>query len=141
MSMPMLRKRSGQRGLQVADWMYLEMTGLLLLPEEQCGADSDPDDSEVTQKEGASQGRTLSVQDLEMRHGHKSRCHRFDGHKAAAVVDFDSPLITVVDVLPGKAWDSRGPATGRTDRGRRRRLQPWAMPTTAPVAPTKTSPT
>ena len=50
----------------------------------------------------------MSVHDPEMRHGHKSRRHRFDGHKAAVVVDTDSQLITAVDVLAGNAWDSTG---------------------------------
>ena len=43
-----------------------------------------------------------------MRHGHKSSKRRFDGHKAAVVVDTDTQLITAVDVLPGNAWDSTG---------------------------------
>ena len=37
------------------------------------------------------------------RHGRKSSRRRFDGHKAAIVVDTDSQLITAVDVLPGNA--------------------------------------
>ena len=50
----------------------------------------------------------LSVHDPEMRHGHKSSSRRFDGHKAAIVVDTDSQLITAVDVLPGNAPDNLG---------------------------------
>ena len=50
----------------------------------------------------------LSVHDPEMRHGHKSSRRRFDGHKAAIVVDTDSQLITAVDVLPGNAPDNLG---------------------------------
>ena len=49
-----------------------------------------------------------SVHDPEMRHGHKSSSRRFDGHKAAIVVDTDSQLITAVDVLPGNAPDNLG---------------------------------
>ena len=41
-------------------------------------------------------------------HGHKSSRRRFDGHKAAIVVDTDSQLITAVDVLPGNAPDNLG---------------------------------
>ena len=74
----------------------------------QWGADGDRDDGEVTLKEGVSQDRTVSVHDPEMRHGHKSSHRRFDGHKAAVVVDTASQLITAVDVLPGHAWDSLG---------------------------------
>ena len=50
----------------------------------------------------------VSVHDPEMRQGHKSSNRRFDGHKAAIVVDTDSQLITVVEVLPGNAPDNLG---------------------------------
>ena len=43
-----------------------------------------------------------------MRHGHKSSRRRFDGHKAAIVVDTDTQLITAVEVLPGNAADNLG---------------------------------
>ena len=62
----------------------------------------------VSLKEGVSRDRIISVHDTEMRHGHKSRRNRFDGHKAAVAVDTDSQLITAVDVLPGNARDSVG---------------------------------
>ena len=48
------------------------------------------------------------MHDPEMRHGHKSSSRRFDGHKAAIVVDSDSQLITAVEVLPGNAPDNLG---------------------------------
>ena len=50
----------------------------------------------------------MSIHDPEMRHGHKSSSRRFDGHKAAIVVDTDSQLITAVEVLPGNAPDNLG---------------------------------
>ena len=59
-------------------------------------------------KDGVSRDRMMSVHDPEMRHGHKSSSKRFDGHKAAIVVDTDSQLITAVDVLPGNAPDNLG---------------------------------
>jgi hypothetical protein len=49
--------------------------------------------------------RLLSVHDPEQRHGRKSKSKRFDGHKAAVVVDTDEQLITAVGVLPGNAQD------------------------------------
>lgn len=61
-----------------------------------------------TLKEGVSRDRVPSVHDPEMRHGRKSKSHRFDGHKAAVVVDTDSQLITAVDILPGNAGDNTG---------------------------------
>ena len=50
----------------------------------------------------------MSVHDPQMRHGHKSSSKRFDGHKAAIVVDTDTQLITAVAVLPGNAPDNLG---------------------------------
>ena len=58
--------------------------------------------------DGVSRDRMMSVHDPEMRHGHKSSSRRFDGHKAAIVVDTDSQLITAVEVLPGNAPDNLG---------------------------------
>ena len=57
-------------------------------------------------KDGVRRDRVVSVHDPEMRHGHKSSSKRFDGHKAAVVVDTDTQLITAVAVLPGNASDN-----------------------------------
>ena len=62
----------------------------------------------VSLKDGVSRDRMLSVHDPELRHGRKSSSRRFDGHKAAIVVDTDSQLITAVAVLPGNAPDNLG---------------------------------
>src|ERR671939_135096 len=51
-------------------------------------------------KRGVAPDRLVSVHDPEMRHGRKSRSHRFDGHKAQVAADTDSQLITARDVLP-----------------------------------------
>ena len=59
-------------------------------------------------KNGVSRDRMMSVHDPQMRHGHKSSSRRFDGHKAAIVVDTDSQMITAVEVLPGNAPDNLG---------------------------------
>jgi len=56
-------------------------------------------------KEGVSRDRVISVHDPEMRHGRKSAAKRFDGHKAAIVVDPESQLITAGVVLAGNAPD------------------------------------
>ena len=71
-------------------------------------ADAAADDDGVSVRDGVSKDRMLSVHDPELRHGHKSSRRRFDGHKAAIVVDTDSQLITAVDVLPGNAPDNLG---------------------------------
>ena len=89
-----------------------ELLGQLLLQdiERRSGdgdADADADDG-VSVRDGVSKDEMLSVHDPEMRHGHKSSRRRFNGHKAAIVVDTDSQLITAVDVLPGNAPDNLG---------------------------------
>ena len=79
------------------------MLGQLLLQD----VERDGDDG-VSLKDGVSRDRMMSVHDPEMRHGHKSSSRRFDGHKAAIVVDTDTQLITAVEVLPGNAPDNLG---------------------------------
>ena len=71
-------------------------------------AHADAADDGVSIRDGVSKDRMLSVHDPELRHGHKSSRRRFNGHKAAIVVDTDSQLITAVDVLPANAPDNLG---------------------------------
>ena len=88
-----------------------ELLGQLLLQDvERKSGDGDADaaDDGVSIRDGVSKDRMLSVHDPELRHGHQSSRRRFDGHKAAIVVDTDSQLITAVDVLPGNAPDNLG---------------------------------
>ena len=59
-----------------------------------------------TIKEGVAHDRVVSVHDPEMRHGRKSKSKRFDGHKAAIVVDTETQLITATAVLSGNASDN-----------------------------------
>jgi hypothetical protein len=79
-----------------------ELLGQLLLQDVERTGDG------IGLKDGVSKDRMVSVHDPEMRHGHKSSSRRFDGHKAAIVVDTDSQLITAVEVLPGNAPDNLG---------------------------------
>ena len=88
-----------------------ELLGQLLLQDvERKSGDGDGDaaDDGVSVRDGVSKDRMPSVHDPELRHGHKSSRRRFNGHKAAIVVDTDSQLITAVDVLPGNAPDNLG---------------------------------
>jgi len=57
-------------------------------------------------KQGVTRDRIVSVQDPEMRHGHKSATKRFEGFKAAVAVDPDTQLITAVQMLSANAGDS-----------------------------------
>ena len=90
-----------------------ELLGQLLLRDvERKNSDGDGDadaaNDGVSVRDGVSKDRMPSVHDPELRHGHKSSRRRFNGHKAAIVVDTDSQLITAVDVLPGNAPDNLG---------------------------------
>ena len=73
-----LPEDSGERQQIVA---AAELLGQLLLQ------DVERTDDGVNLKDGVSRDRMMSVHDPEMRHGHKSSSKRFDGHKAAIVVD------------------------------------------------------
>ena len=82
------------------------MLGQLLLQDvERKGNNGDGDDG-TGLKDGVSRDQMMPVHDPEMRHGRKSGSKRFDGHKAAIVVDTDTQLITAVAVLPGNAADN-----------------------------------
>ena len=94
-----LREESTERQRIV---LAAELLGQLLLQ------DVERAEGGVSLKDGVSRDRMMSVHDPEMRHGHKSSSRRFDGHKAAIVVDTGSQLITAVDVLPGNAPDNLG---------------------------------
>ena len=85
-----------------------ELLGRLLLQDVKRGVDGAGDAGGEVSLSGVSKDRMVSVHDPDMRHGHKSKRRRFDGHKAAIVVDTDTQLITAVDVLAGNAWDSVG---------------------------------
>ena len=101
-----LPETRGQRQSIVAG---AELLGQLLLQDiERKSGDADAADDGVSLRDGVSKDRMLSVHDPELRHGHKSSRRRFNGHKAAIVVDTDSQLITAVDVLPGNAPDNLG---------------------------------
>lgn len=58
-------------------------------------------------REGVAGDRMPAIHDPDVRHGRKSKSHRFAGHKAQVVVDTDSQLITAVAVLPGNAPDAQ----------------------------------
>ena len=94
-----LREGTAQRLEIVA---AAELLGQLLLQDVERTGDG------IGLKDGVSKDRMVSVHDPEMRHGHKSSSRRFDGHKAAIVVDTDTQLITAVEVLHGNAPDNLG---------------------------------
>jgi len=97
--------RSGLEAGGAAETALLEASGLLrrLLIQDVERRDDGP-----ALKEGVAKDRLVSVHDPDLRHGRKSARKRFDGHKAAIVVDTDEPLILAVDVLAGNAPDAEG---------------------------------
>ena len=92
--------KDGEERQRIVD--AAELLGQLLLQ------DVERVEGGVSLKDGVSKDRMMSVHDPEMRHGHKSSSKRFDGHKAAILVDTDTQLITAVAVLPGNAPDNLG---------------------------------
>ena len=118
-----------------------ELLGQLLLQ------DVERTDDGVNLKDGVSRDRMMSVHDPEMRHGRKSSSRRFDGHKAAIVVDTGSQLITAVEVLPGNAPDNLGALElveqSEANTGvpvEEAMGKPWAMPPAATAIPGRPSP-
>jgi hypothetical protein len=97
--------RSGLEAGSAVETAVLEAAGLLrrLLVQDVERRDDGP-----AIKQGVAKDRLVSVHDPEMRHGRKSASKRFDGHKAAVVVDTDEPLIVAVDVVAGNAPDAEG---------------------------------
>jgi hypothetical protein len=97
--------RSGLEAGSAAETTLLEAAGLLsrVLIQD---VERREDGPALTQ--GVAKDRLLSVHDPEMRHGRKSASKRFNGHKAAIVVDTDEPIITAVAVLAGNAPDAEG---------------------------------
>ena len=65
-------------------------------------------------KDGVSRDRIPSVHDPEMRHGRKSSSKRFDGHKAAVVVDTDAGDNTGVLELVEQSEENTGIAVEET---------------------------
>jgi transposase len=97
--------RTGLEAGSAAETTLVEAAGLLSRVLVQ---DVERRDDGPALKQGVAKDRVVSVHDPEMRHGRKSASKRFDGHKAAVVVDTDEPLIVAVDVLAGNAPDAEG---------------------------------
>ena len=97
--------RTGLEAGSAAEARLLEAAGLLSRVLQQ---DVERRDDGPAIREGVANDRLVSVHDPEMRHGRKSASKRFDGHKAAVVVDTDEPLIVAVAVLAGNAPDAEG---------------------------------
>ena len=93
-----------------------ELLGQLLLQ------DVERTEGGVNLKDGLSRDRMMSVHDPEMRHGRKSSSKRFDGHKAAIVVDTDTQTDhRRVGVAGQRSGQLGGAGTGGAERDQHRR--------------------
>ena len=102
----LVRQRRGElEPGSAADRALAEAAGLL---SQVLAQDIERRDSGPSIRRGVARDRMPSVHDPEVRHGRKSKRKRFDGHKAAIVVDTDSQLILAVDVHAGNTPDQEG---------------------------------
>jgi transposase len=60
-------------------------------------------DNVIQLRRGVAKNRRISVEDGAMRHGRKSRSHRFDGYKRHVLRDLDSGLVRAVGLTPANA--------------------------------------
>ncbi len=58
--------------------------------------------------DGTAPDRVISVTDPEMRHGRKSKAHRFDGFKVSVATEASSELIVDMADMPASEGDSKG---------------------------------
>ena len=58
-------------------------------------------------RRGVARERQVSVEDPEMRHGRKSRSHRFEGYKRHVLRDLDTGLVRAVGVTPANAPEAK----------------------------------
>jgi hypothetical protein len=58
-------------------------------------------------RRGVARERVVSVEDPEMRHGRKSRSHRFEGYKRHVLRDLDTGLVRAVGVTPANAPEAK----------------------------------
>jgi IS5 family transposase len=62
-----------------------------------------PSENVIQLRHGVAKDRRISVEDGAMRHGRKSRSHRFDGYKRHVLRDLDSGLVRAVGITPANA--------------------------------------
>jgi hypothetical protein len=58
-------------------------------------------------RRGVARERVVSVEDPEMRHGRKSRRHRFEGYKRHVLRDLDTGLVRAVGVTPANVAEAK----------------------------------
>jgi hypothetical protein len=92
-------------------------------------------------REGVAEDRRVSVEDPEMRHGRKSKSHRFNGYKQHIATDLDTTLIVGCVVTPANRPEEEAAAPLKAEVDRlERKLAEWhvdrgyiASPVTAEI--------
>lgn len=67
--------------------------------------DIEEKEGQVALKQGVAKDRVISVEDPEMRHGHKTSKGKFNGHKAQIMIDEESEIVTHIDMTSGNRPD------------------------------------
>jgi IS5 family transposase len=67
--------------------------------------DIEEKDGEAALKQGVAKDRVISVEDPEMRHGHKTSKGKFNGHKAQVMIDEESEIVTNINISRGNRPD------------------------------------
>lgn len=71
-------------------------------------------------RRGVARERVVSVEDPQMRHGRKSRRHRFDGYKRHVLKDLDTGLVRAVGITAANAAEASVTDAIAADLGRQR---------------------
>lgn len=64
------------------------------------------EDGTITLRQGVAKDRIISVEDPDMRHGHKTSTGKFDGHKGQFLIDAQTEIITNIAVTSGNQADA-----------------------------------
>lgn len=64
-------------------------------------------DGVIRLRQGVAKDRRISIEDAEMRHGRKSRRHRFDGYKRHVLRDLDRKMVRVVGITPANVPEAQ----------------------------------
>jgi hypothetical protein len=75
----------------------------------------DPEGGGPRIREGVAEGRRVSIEDRDMRHGRKSKSKRFNGYKQHIANDLDTELILACSVTPANRPEAEGAAGLKQD--------------------------
>ena len=91
------------------------------------GHDTLPEDGSPRLRRGVARERLVSVEDPQMRHGRKSRSHRFSGYKRHVLKDLDTALVRAVGLNPANAAEASVADAIRRDLARQEDAELWEL--------------